>query len=173
MDWYLLSLLDIFGTSVLVPMFSEWSGSKTWLDINIFAFISKSGVVVNLDDEVTLSLVSLQLLLLLAEHCNSYLGRMYPSDEERIDKMILVLAGRSSTRTVQVQVIALLPKVCGGERVRKDFSSLPCIIYETLFSEVDKKAWTRNERMDGRSPAAGSPLPVGWWLLMHAALLTL
>lgn len=56
--------------------------------------------------EVTLALVCLQLLLFLAEHCNCYLGRMDPSNEERIDKvveegsLILVLPGRSSTRTV-------------------------------------------------------------------------
>lgn len=59
-----------------------------------------------LNDEVTLALVSLQLLLLLAEHCNSYLVRMDPGDEERIDKVveegsrILVLPGRSNTGTV-------------------------------------------------------------------------
>ena len=35
----------------------------------------------------SLLLWCLQLLLLLAEHCNSYLGRMDPSDEERIDEV--------------------------------------------------------------------------------------
>lgn len=46
------------------------------------------------------------LLLLLAEHCNSYLGRTDPRDEQRINKILeegslfLVFPGRSRTRTV-------------------------------------------------------------------------
>lgn len=75
-------------------------------DANVFAFIFKSRVVVKLNDEVTLAVVSLQLLLLLAEHCNSYLGRTDPGVEEWIDKVVeegllmLVLPGRGSTRAL-------------------------------------------------------------------------
>lgn len=52
-----------------------------------FVFICKL-VEEKLNDEVSLALVSLQLFLLLTEYRNSYLGRMYPSDEERIDKVV-------------------------------------------------------------------------------------
>lgn len=109
-NWWIGIFWDS-GTS-LVPLpwcrsFLSHQGAKPDLfDVNIFAFICKPGVVVKLNDEVTLALVSLQLLLLLAEHCNSYLVRMDPGDEERIDKVveegsrILVLPGRSNTGTV-------------------------------------------------------------------------
>lgn len=56
------------------------------------------------DDGVTLAL--LQLLLLLAERCNSYLGRIDLRDEKRIHKILeegslfLVFPGRSRTRTL-------------------------------------------------------------------------
>lgn len=52
-----------------------------------FAFICKL-VAEKLNDEVSLPLVSLQLFLLLTEHCNSYLGRMDPGGEERIDNVV-------------------------------------------------------------------------------------
>lgn len=58
------------------------------------------------NDEVALALMSLQLLLLLAEHCNSYLGRIDLRDEKGINKILeegslfLVFPGRSRTRTI-------------------------------------------------------------------------
>lgn len=105
-NWWIGIFWD-YGTSLVSLSWcrsfpSHQGGKPALLDVNLFAWVAAK-----LNDEVTLALVSLQLLLLLAERCNSYLGRTDPSDEERIDKvveegsLILVLPGRCSTRTVR------------------------------------------------------------------------
>lgn len=110
-NWWIgifwVSRTSLVSLSWCRSFLSHQGAQPDLFDVNLFAFICKPRVAAKLNDEVTLALVSLQLLLLLAECCNSYLGRTDPSDEERIDKvveegsLILVLPGRCGTRTIQ------------------------------------------------------------------------
>lgn len=100
-NWW-IGIFWVSGTSLVSLPWCGSFGSKTWLAF--FALICKEGW--NQMMKSLLLWCLLQLLVLLAECCHSYLGRMDLRDEKRINKILengslfLVFPGRSRTRTV-------------------------------------------------------------------------
>lgn len=106
------------------PSPSHQEAKPDLLGVSLVVLIWKPGVVVKLNDEVTLALVSLQLLLLLAGPSNSYLGRKEGLEwwGERVDKsrgfLDLVLPRRST-----MVGWLLFCAGCAGEKEWAGFSS--------------------------------------------------
>lgn len=144
MGWYLLSVWDIFSASVLV-----WVIWKQNLPCLMSAFLLSF-----VRNQMMKSPLLCCLLLLLAERCNSCLGRIDLRDEERLHKileegsLLLVFPGRSRTRTVLW--LLFFSRYKGRKEWARISISLLCNlldwIYDTLLSEVGNL----NEAWNGR-----------------------